>query len=369
MADSAPTIQVTEAQDDAQLSQLSPSYSPTDRRASNTPDASRPTYGSLIDGTAPSRSPGRKAVSAQFAASQDTTSRPTTARSSTSPGGATLGLDPLSQYINRRTSVLSPPPLPRSTSEGVSAKLSATTSRDTTASFVSSSPQPTPDDAVLGAKSIKKGVKFLGRIIGKKKDFADIVEDAVSERADERPEGAEAEVFCSAMDNIGFSPRHAQPPAYIKVRSSGKKEKEFNRMFLAQELRDEVVPTLTRTSTTLSQPRKLRKKRTVEDEAVWATAFSNDGKYLAAGGQDKLVRVWTVLSSPDDRNQHEREEETHGGGENTRLSAPVFRQTTVQVFEGHAGPVLDLCWSKNNFLISTSMDKTVKLWHISRYTY
>ena len=85
-------------------------------------------------------------------------------------------------------------------------------------------------------RKIKKGVKFLGRMIGKKKDFADIVEDAVSERAEERPEGAEASVFCSLHDNSSYNPRHAQPPAYIKVRSSGKKEKDFNRMFLAQEL-------------------------------------------------------------------------------------------------------------------------------------
>jgi len=288
-------------------------------------------------------------------------------RTSTSPG-ASLGLDPLSQYINRRTSVLSPPTFNRTHSD--TSKLSQIASRDTTASARSSlQPQTTPNEEPVAV--IKKGVKFLGRIIGKsnKKDFADIVDDATS-LADERPEGAEAEVFCSAVDNISYNPRHPQPPAYIKVRSTGKKEKEFNRMFLAQELHDETLPatpTLSRSITTFSSsPRKLRKKRAVDDEAIWATSFSNDGRYLASGGQDKVVKVWAVLSSPDDRQQHERDEDNGTEGVNTRLNAPVFRQRTVQVFEGHTGPILDLCWSKNNFLISTSMDKTVKLWHISR---
>lgn len=141
-------------------------------------------------------------------------------------------------------------------------------------------------------------------------------------------------------------------------------------MFLAQELHDEIIPatpTLSRSITTFSSgPKKLRKRRAVDDEAVWATSFSNDGRYLASGGQDSVVRVWAVLSSPDDRQQHERDEESSTEEINTRLNAPVFRQKTVQVFEGHTAPILDLCWSKNNFLISTSMDKTVKLWHISR---
>jgi len=192
---------------------------------------------------------------------------------------------------------------------------------------------------VFGPK-IKKGVKFLGRMIGKKKDFADIVEDAVSERAEERPEGAEASVFCSLHDNSSYNPRHAHPPAYIKVRSSGKKEKDFNRMFLAQELQEDVPATqgLNRAASNSSQPKKLRRKQKVDDGAIWATAFSNDGKFLAAGGQDKVVRVWAVLSSPDERQQHERDEDVEVGGESTRLNAPVFRQKTVQVFEGHMGP-------------------------------
>ncbi len=33
---------------------------------------------------------------------------------------------------------------------------------------------------------------------------------------------------------------------------------------------------------------------------------------------------------------------------------------------GHQAPVLDVAWSKSLFLLSSSMDKTVRLWHLSR---
>lgn len=36
------------------------------------------------------------------------------------------------------------------------------------------------------------------------------------------------------------------------------------------------------------------------------------------------------------------------------------------VYTGHASDLLDVSWSKNYFVLSSSMDKTVRLWHISR---
>lgn len=143
-------------------------------------------------------------------------------------------------------------------------------------------------------------------------------------------------------------------------------------MFLAQELSgtkhalsDEKVPGLT-TASELPHPHKISKS-TKTSGAVWATEFSKCGKYLAAAGQDQVVRIWAVISTPEERQAHEYEEDvkssTSGGA---RLSAPVFRSTPIREFEGHTGDILDLSWSKNNFLLSSSMDKTVRLWHISR---
>uniref|UniRef100_A0A1I7WPM3 WD repeat-containing protein 44 n=1 Tax=Heterorhabditis bacteriophora TaxID=37862 RepID=A0A1I7WPM3_HETBA len=36
------------------------------------------------------------------------------------------------------------------------------------------------------------------------------------------------------------------------------------------------------------------------------------------------------------------------------------------VFKGHTADILDLSWSKNYFILSSGMDRTVKLWHLSR---
>lgn len=80
--------------------------------------------------------------------------------------------------------------------------------------------------------------------------------------------------------------------------------------------------------------------------------FSKDGRYLAAGGQDKIVRVWQVISSKEERTAHEKEEDAFGsggiysGGRGVRLNAPVFRSEPTHEYAGHTADVLDLSWSK-----------------------
>ena len=200
----------------------------------------------------------------------------------------------------------------------------------------------------------RKGVSFLSRfsiIGGKKKDFDD--DDDESEPGDVRTEGMNASVFTSSRGANGYIPQHKEPPRYIKVRAHDKKAREFNRMFLAQELG--------------SPPSDEKgQKQQKAAGAIWATEFSNDGKYLAAAGRDQMVRVWAVISTHDERTAHEHEEDISSATGGERLSAPVFRSKPIREFKGHTSDVLDLSWSKNNFLLSSSMDKTVRLWHVSR---
>jgi WD40 repeat protein len=211
----------------------------------------------------------------------------------------------------------------------------------------------------------------------RKKDPGDL--DSDSELGSEaRMDGTNARVFSETRGNPlvcgGYVPHHKEPPRYIRTRATNKRTREFNRMFLAQELVGTRPPEVDGDSTaelgkaptvSVSVAGASDRKTMRTGGAIWATEFSKDGKYLATAGRDRVVRVWAVLSTPEERRAHE-EDEAANGGAGERLSAPVFRDQPVKEFQGHTGEVLDLSWSKNNFLLSSSMDKTVRLWHMSR---
>lgn len=151
---------------------------------------------------------------------------------------------------------------------------------------------------------------------------------------------------------------------------------------------------------------------------IWVAKFSPDGQFLATGGQDSIVRVWAVVGTPAAEEllqRMEKKEEASasasganfGGGSggvhaasggastgtstnSQSLNAPynpsgkdvlmpfvkeipadmggraVIMPTPYRMYSGHKNDVIDLAWNKANFLLSASIDKTVRLWHVTR---
>ncbi|CEQ41043.1 SPOSA6832_02722 [Sporobolomyces salmonicolor] len=285
-------------------------------------------------------------------------------------------------------------------------------------------------------KSSKSGSKSMGR--------TDTVASGVSVgefgESRESTEGRESGGLNSpAVERSSTKVGSVEKVRYAKVKAKGKSTKDFNKLFLAQEL---VIPRPPRPvrrpasfqegdgdstystdasmhshshSTALHDESSTDQPGRKKQNAVWAVKFSDDGRYLAVGGKDGVVRVWEVLSTPEARHSAMHPPSSSAfplspdeasspatpssdsppltrsqtfssasanGGSNGRKRGkdkektpaaimPVFGSRPLWEFRGHEADVLDLSWSKvclsvNNFLLSSSMDKTVRLWHVSR---
>ncbi|XP_074359137.1 uncharacterized protein LOC141698348 [Apium graveolens] len=170
-------------------------------------------------------------------------------------------------------------------------------------------------------------------------------------------------------------------PERIRVRQYGKSYKEVTGLYKSQEI-------LAHTG------------------SIWTIKFSLNGKYLATAGEDCVIHIWKVVESErkgdllldktEDGNLNlllltngspeqnsaspnfstQMEKKRRGRSSISRKSVSldhVFVPETVFAlsekpfcsFEGHLDDVLDLSWSKSQHLLSSSMDKTVRLWHLA----
>ncbi|KAM1631450.1 hypothetical protein ACFX2K_019466 [Malus domestica] len=97
-------------------------------------------------------------------------------------------------------------------------------------------------------------------------------------------------------------------------------------------------------------------------------------KYLATGGEDGVVRIWHVTLVDASSNYL-----TPQGIFDSKLKKIKYgfqvifpekgfriQESPLQEFHGHSSDVLDLAWSNSNCLVSSSMDKTVRLWEVGR---
>ncbi|KAJ2450067.1 hypothetical protein EV183_004524 [Coemansia sp. RSA 2336] len=96
--------------------------------------------------------------------------------------------------------------------------------------------------------------------------------------------------------------RAVEPWRFITPRAKRVKRRVLWRLFLAQELTPAVYDEATSKAGPPSAP------AASETHAIWSMEFSVCGKYLAAGGQDGVVRVWRI--APFAREQAERRSES-----------------------------------------------------------
>ncbi|KAL4276751.1 hypothetical protein HN51_059401 [Arachis hypogaea] len=112
------------------------------------------------------------------------------------------------------------------------------------------------------------------------------------------------------------------------------------------------------------------------DGLIWTMKFSPSGRYLASGGQDGVVRIWRVVSTDASSlcfngvKSADSKVKPHNSAPKTQ-SFVVFpnrifqiEESPMQEFCGHSSDVLDLAWSSSDILLSSSMDRTVRMWQI-----
>ncbi|KAJ0235081.1 Uncharacterized protein HA466_0267010 [Hirschfeldia incana] len=151
---------------------------------------------------------------------------------------------------------------------------------------------------------------------------------------------------------------------WVKVRHSGKSHKELSALHLCQEIE-------------------------AHQGAIWTMKFSHDSHLLASGGEDCAIHVWEVqeceilstnegsltpIQEGDDAAEVPPEKKKKGKAPSIRkgnqipdyVHAPetVFSLSEKPIcsFTGHLDDVLDLSWSRSQLLLSSSKDKTVRLW-------
>jgi len=121
----------------------------------------------------------------------------------------------------------------------------------------------------------------------------------------------------------------------------------------------------------------LQTLQNIHEGPIWSCSFSPDGEYFATGGADHKVHVWKVNSveKATGKIQKFTKVDKHcpsmiGGMYTIGSEIKLFSSEPVQSFTSHTGDIVDLSWSpyteSENFLLSASTDKTVKLWHISK---
>lgn len=139
----------------------------------------------------------------------------------------------------------------------------------------------------------------------------------------------------SRSDELQSSYRTLCPSDHLKVLSNRRRDKdrEFVNLYRWQRVRAHNGP-------------------------VRSLEFNRSGSFLASGGKDALIKVWDVNMRLEDHMKF-RSSDTRNQSAYTYLRNGACKV----VFKDHTADITALSWSKNDFLLSASADKTIRLWH------
>ncbi|KAI8981944.1 WD40-repeat-containing domain protein [Mycotypha africana] len=149
---------------------------------------------------------------------------------------------------------------------------------------------------------------------------------------------------------------------YVKIKTKIKTHKRFSRVVLAQTLTVDANESRGSLHSSIKSKEEEMDNSKKPFGAVWTCRFSKDGKYMATAGQNCIIHIWKVLRDMEKKDNIDVSEDISS----YEPSIKVFHEKPVRTYKGHTADILDLSWSKNNFLVSASMDKTVRLWHVSQ---
>ncbi len=133
----------------------------------------------------------------------------------------------------------------------------------------------------------------------------------------------------------------------------------------------------------------------VHDGPILRSSFSKDGRYLATAGSDGVLNIWQIgptreelkdlnikewFHKGDERWRGEWDESNDNIDEHKTLPLPTYRSDAdaigteitlisphpIQSFKEHTRDIVDISWSNTGYLLSASLDKSVRLWHPTR---
>ncbi|XP_006648708.1 uncharacterized WD repeat-containing protein C3H5.08c-like [Oryza brachyantha] len=149
------------------------------------------------------------------------------------------------------------------------------------------------------------------------------------------------------MDDVHARSSNSGALCRTKVHHQNKKWMDFTAVYMCQEIQ-------------------------AHEGLIRVMKFSSSGWHLASGGEDCVVRVWQITEIESSANLYVRDPEDmdKNKGLKTKPLAIIpnkvfsITETPLHEFHGHGSDILDLAWSKSDFLLSSSKDTTIRMWKV-----